>query len=464
MNFELDKQTIKDLEIFGNDKAPHSIFSFYNYTITIGGRKCLYDLMRFPTNDLDSIEQRRDTIKFIHDVEFELKINSSQFEFIDHYLNLNIDPLRNNFLDAYAGAFSYYIKQDNNYYIIQSGIKQLISLFRHLNKIITPLIKDTLPAELQAQIQQISALIKCQDMKEIFTPKEKISCIQLNRLDSLFRKKYKAELLNIIRIVYFLDACISVARAAREKKLSYPEYLTSSIPSVVIEGLYHPLLENAVPYDVNADIEKNLCFLTGPNMAGKSTFMKALGLSVYLAHLGFPVPASRMRTTVFNGVISTINLSDDRNLGYSHFYSEVKRVKQTALKIREQGNFLIIFDELFRGTNVKDAFDASLIIIRSFAKIAGCKFFISTHITEIAEELKDMDWIQFRYFDSHLENDRPIYNYQLLSGVSHERLGMQIIKNENIMDILNSITDKENQLPGESCQPADYFPGMNESA
>ncbi|HZL09370.1 MAG TPA: hypothetical protein VFC65_05185 [Prolixibacteraceae bacterium] len=103
----------------------------------------------------------------------------------------------------------------------------------------------------------------------------------------------------------------------------------------------------------------------------------------------------------------------------------------------------VIFDELFRGTNVKDAFDASLLIIKSFAKIKNCTFYISTHITEVAEEIKNINRIQFMYFDSELIEDNPIYTYKLLSGISHERLGMLIVKNEKIIDILNSISDNE---------------------
>lgn len=179
-------------------------------------------------------------------------------------------------------------------------------------------------------------------------------------------------------------------------------------------------------------------------MAGKSTFLKSVGLSIYLSHLGFPVPATRMKTTIYNGIISTINLSDNMNRGYSHFYSEVKRVKETALKIKEKRNLFVIFDELFRGTNVKDAYDASLLILKSFAKITNCTFYISTHITEVAEEIKNISSIQFMYFDSELVDDQPIYNYKLLSGVSHERLGMLILKNEKIIDILDSISETGN--------------------
>lgn len=174
-------------------------------------------------------------------------------------------------------------------------------------------------------------------------------------------------------------------------------------------------------------------------MAGKSTFLKSLGLAIYISHLGFPVPAKKMKTSVYNGIITTINLSDNINKGYSHFYSEVRRVKEVAIKLKDKNRLFVIFDELFRGTNVKDAFDASLLIIESFAKINESTFFISTHITEIAERLEKFSNIDYKYFNSELIDDKPVYKYELKEGVSHERLGMHIVRNEKIIEILDSI-------------------------
>src|SRR5665648_287986 len=134
MNFELDKQTIQDLEIFGNEKSTNSIFNHYNFTKTMGGKKHLNTLMHSPLTDIDELQQRRDTIKFIYDIEFELTINSGQFDFIEHYLNLNISALRNNLLDAYIQSISYKLNPINDYYIIKSGTKQLIFLFKHLDE------------------------------------------------------------------------------------------------------------------------------------------------------------------------------------------------------------------------------------------------------------------------------------------------------------------------------------------
>ena len=443
MNFELDKQTIQDLEIFGNGKSSNNLIHYYNYTKTIGSKKHLYGLMRSPLTDIAELQQRRDAMKFIYDIEFELTINSGQFDFIERYLNLNISVLRNNFLDAYIQSISNKLKPLNDYYLIQSGIKQLIFLFRHLDEKLKSLVDFTLPEGIVHHIREIQEFFRNQDIRKIITSKEKISCVRLNKFDNLIRKKCKKEVVEIIRIVYILDAYSSIAKAARINKFAFPEYLNESKPKLKITGLFHPFLENAVPYNITFDQTKNLCFLTGPNMAGKSTFLKSVGISIYLSHLGFPVPATRMETTIYNGIISTINLSDNMSRGYSHFYSEVKRVKETALMIKEKRNLFVIFDELFRGTNVKDAFDASLLILKSFAKITNCTFYISTHITEVAEEIKNISSIQFMYFDSKLVNDQPICNYKLLSGVSHERLGMLILKNEKIIDILDSISETD---------------------
>lgn len=443
MDFELDKQTIQDLEIFGNEKSPNSMFQRYNHTKTFGGKKLLYQLMLWPLTDLEKIQTTRDSIKFMYDTDFDLAINSVQFGFIEHYLNLNISALHNNFLDALVQSISNKIRPTNDYYVIQSGINQLIFLFRHLEEKLQATERITLPTEIDCLVQKVRALLKHQEFMDIITTKEGFSFIKLNRFDNLIRKKYKKEVVGIIKVVYCFDAYISIAKAARANQFSFPEYIPDLKPQTEITGLFHPLLENPVPCNINFCATKNLYFLSGPNMAGKSTFLKSVGLSLYLAHLGFPVPASQMKTTIYNGIISTINLADNMNKGYSHFYSEVKRIKETAIKIREKGNLFVIFDELFRGTNVKDAFEASQLIIKSFAKISNSIFFISTHITEIASEIKNISNIQFLYFDSKLVNDQPVYTYKLSYGVSHERLGMQIIKNEKIIDILNSISEMQ---------------------
>ncbi len=443
IEFDLDKQTIKDLEIFLDSRSVNSISNFYNQTKTIGGKNFLYQLMKNPTTDINELRQRTELIQFISKTDFELKINSGQLDFIEHYKRLNIAPLRNNFIDAFFQNLSYRIRPSNNYFIIKSGVQQLVYFLVELKERIEALNEAEIPEKLVSYQKIISKLIEKPDLKFLYTKRLKITNSKLNKLDNLFRKKYKNELREIIDLVYNLDTFISIAKVGKQKNLALPSYSNSTTQFLSIEEFYHPLLKNAVPYSCEMDESSNLCFLTGPNMAGKSTFLKSVGLSVYLAHIGFPVPAKKMTTSIYNGIVTTINLSDDINLGYSHYFSEVKRIKETILKIKEKKNLFVIFDELFRGTNVKDAFDGSLLIIKSFANISNSTFFISTHITEVAEEVKNNKNIQFKLFGSKLVNNIPTYEYKLENGISHDRLGMYILKNEKIIEILDSMTNEK---------------------
>ncbi len=132
--FDLDKQTIKDLEIFTDNSAAKSISNYYNQTKTFGGRKFLFQLMKIPVTDIEELKERTRLIAFLQETGFELKLNSTQFDFIEHYQRLNIAPLRNNFVDAFLQNLSYRINPNNNYYIIKAGVQQLAYLFIQLKE------------------------------------------------------------------------------------------------------------------------------------------------------------------------------------------------------------------------------------------------------------------------------------------------------------------------------------------
>ena len=173
-------------------------------------------------------------------------------------------------------------------------------------------------------------------------------------------------------------------------------------------------------------------------MAGKSTFMKSFAISIFLAHVGFPVPAEAMEFSVRNGMFTTINLPDNLSMGYSHFYAEVLRVKKVAQQVRQTPNLIIIFDELFRGTNVKDAYDATLAVTEAFTEIRNCTFMISTHIIEVGQVLKERcSNIKFVYLPTVMEGSTPVYTYKLKEGITNDRHGMIIINNEKIIEIIN---------------------------
>jgi DNA mismatch repair protein MutS len=179
-------------------------------------------------------------------------------------------------------------------------------------------------------------------------------------------------------------------------------------------------------------------------MAGKSTFMKSLGIALYLAHMGFPVAAQEMRFSVLEGMYTTINLPDDLNSGNSHFYAEVLRVKKIAKELGRDKNLFVIFDELFRGTNVKDAYEGTIAITKAFAGKQNCMFVVSTHIIEAGSVLKkSCRNINFVYLPTKMDHNFPVYTYRLEQGITADRHGMIIINNERILEIIRSRKNKK---------------------
>jgi DNA mismatch repair protein MutS len=219
--------------------------------------------------------------------------------------------------------------------------------------------------------------------------------------------------------------------------LCYPKINRDETKLIAVKQLRHIFINKPVPNDFYLSSSKNVAFLTGVNMAGKSTFLKSIAIAVYLVHLGFPVPADEMESSTFDGLISTINISDDLNEGYSHFYNEVRRVKAVAEKINDSKNLFVIFDELFRGTNVKDAHDASVLIIDRFSKISNCLFLISTHIVEVAEALSTNPNINFSFLKTTMIDGKPSFSHHLFPGITADRMGTWIVQNEGIIELLS---------------------------
>jgi DNA mismatch repair ATPase MutS len=214
----------------------------------------------------------------------------------------------------------------------------------------------------------------------------------------------------MLRYIYQLDVYMAVAQVALKHQFTFPQILSGQTGEMVIDGFYHPLLKNAVPNTLSINRDNNVVFLTVANMAGKSTFMKSLGIAMYLAHMGFPVAAKKKEFSVLDGIFTTINLADNLNIGASHFYAEVLRIKKIAKELGMGKKTFVIFDELFRGTNVKDAYEATIAITAAFAKKHKSVFVISTHIIEAGDMLREQCAnIGFKYLPTLMNGNQPVY-------------------------------------------------------
>jgi len=253
------------------------------------------------------------------------------------------------------------------------------------------------------------------------------------------RNEFRSQAFELIAIYGRIDAWYSMAVAMQKMKLVFPEFIDQPQPYIDASKLFHILLPTPTPYDVKLSHDNNFLFLTGANMAGKSTFIKAVGSTVFLAHLGMGVPAASMRLTRFDGLLSNINVVDNIIKGESYFFNEVQRIKNTIYKINDGKKWLVLIDELFKGTNVQDAMKCSSTVIKGLIRIKNSLFILSTHLYEIGDELKIYPNISFKYFETNVIGDQLVFNYQLKDGISNDRFGYLILKKEKVVDMLDKL-------------------------
>src|SRR5690606_8056219 len=159
----------------------------------------------------------------------------------------------------------------------------------------------------------------------------------------------------------------------------------------------HPLLPTPVPYNISFDAHRHFLLLTGANMSGKTTFMRALGVGALLAHLGMGVPADSMALSFLQGIITNMHVEDNLLRGESYFFAEVQRMKGTAQKISGAVPHLVLMDELFKGTNVHDAYECTRAVVEGLLRHPHHLMILSTHIHEVAHHFEERNDVLFAY-------------------------------------------------------------------
>lgn len=438
MSFIADKQTLEDLNLLGKFKQS-SIFSMFNKVNTTGAEKLLNDMFQNPLTEPEAINRRNAIFQYFQRKQLAFPFSNKQFSVVDNYLSGSGGSYYFTALLILAkkkllGA----VIRDEEFKNTQNNLQQTIALLNECKTFISQ-FSDDKGQPFHEEILAVKNILDDPRMEWLAAENNsRLSLTKMAGYDHLLRHKMQAALATVIKTFYLLDVYISVANLAQAKGFSYAQALPGKDNQLNATALSHPAIEKAVANPVSFHQKSNMIFLTGANMAGKSTFMKALGINVYLAHMGFPVAAKEMTFSVRNGIYSSINVPDNLNMGYSHFYAEVLRVKKVAEEVSSGKSLVVIFDELFKGTNVKDAYDATLAVTTAFSEYTACLFIISTHIIEAGEVLKEQDNIQMLYLPTIMNGNIPTYPYKLHQGISNDRHGMMIIKNEGILELLES--------------------------
>ena len=231
---------------------------------------------------------------------------------------------------------------------------------------------------------------------------------------------------------FSFEAWLSLSKSVVQHGFVFPSFESTTFS---IEGLYHPLLKNPVRNDITAT--RNVILLTGPNMSGKSTFLKSVSLCVYLGHAGLAVPAAKAVIPFFDNISVAINLTDSIVSGYSHFMTEIVTLKNVVQEASQGKKCFAVFDELFRGTNIEDALEISTATIKGLTKFTNSYFFISTHLHQLkaTEEIKNGK-VATWFVECRLDAGTPAFTYKLKEGWSDLKIGRILFEKEGLDKML----------------------------
>ncbi len=437
---ETDNTTLNDLAVFQREEE-FSIFNKLNLTRTVGGRERLRKNFSSSLKDITAIQNVQETLRLIIEKreEWPLTISNGSIMVIHKFYESILDKIPSR--PTPSSAYLYKLFHAADYSLAKYSTGHAFDFVKGIQKLISVFLTEDTPDNLKKVLQKASVLIEKHQLN-IISSNEKLSNLSMPEMLGLayyVRYHLKQNFEELIELYFQLDAWYGMAMAVREFGLVFPAFITSQKPELKVKGLYHLLLHEPVSYDIELNQQNNFIFLTGANMGGKSTFIKAVGGAVFLAHTGMGVPATSMELSLFDGLLSNINVEDNIIKGESYFYNEVQRIKKTILKINDGRKWLILIDELFKGTNMLDAIKCSTVVIEGLMKIKSSLFILSTHLYEIGEALREYPNINFKYFETGISDGQLTFNYRLLDGISNDRIGYLILQREKVVELLEKL-------------------------
>ncbi|APZ46011.1 DNA mismatch repair protein MutS [Polaribacter reichenbachii] len=226
---------------------------------------------------------------------------------------------------------------------------------------------------------------------------------------------YKHTVENWFEVVAYFDAQNSMANF----KFNHPKFVFPEISSekeiIKSTNLGHPLLNVDKRVDNDFIIDDEQFFIvTGANMAGKSTFLRTVSLSIVMANCGLPVCAEKFKYHPIK-LITSMRTSDSLTDDESYFYSELKRLKFIVDQIKTE-KYFIILDEILKGTNSKDKATGSKKFVEKLTKSKSTGI-IATHDVSLCELENEFSGIKNYYFDAEIINDELHFDYTIKNGV-----------------------------------------------
>ena len=471
-----------DIDLFGRG----SFFQYLNRTTIKTGKEKLASI--FTANSIDDIESKQNSIKELAEkpkwrqqfsatgslikVNTSIKIivnwlhqhsfftpNSMRFLpnafglvslglFLLSYLDLIPNSVIVTWFFIGLGITGIYIKKINNLYLHANKAKET---FKQYHQLLAFIEKETFTSEILKQ-QQKEIKSETKKASEIFLEFSKIldafdqrnnmiigifaNAFALRDLHHSYKIEqwihtYLEKVDSWFEVIAFFDAENSLANFNfNHPDFSFPN-ISSKKTTINAEDLGHPLLskEKRVTSSVTINTEE-FFIITGANMAGKSTFLRTISLSIVMANMGLPVCASSFKYAPIK-LITSMRTSDNLSEDESYFFSELKRLKFIVDTISKDSYFIIL-DEILKGTNSTDKAIGSRKFVQKLVA-SNSTGIIATHDLSLCEITNELPEVKNYYFDAEIINDELYFDYKLKDGICKNMNASFLLKKMEIV-------------------------------
>jgi hypothetical protein len=292
--------------------------------------------------------------------------------------------------------------------------------------------------EAETRMHSLASLVSALNARLNFMTSVAVNSFLLYDLQCVYRlEKWKAD--HAPQLETWLDTvsetevlCSWGTFAFNHPSFTYPTITTELTLSATALG--HPLLrpEECVTNDVLIGRNQRIQLITGANMAGKSTFLRTVGVNYVLALAGVPVCAKQFTCAIAN-LRSGMRTADSLKDHQSYFYAELDRLKSIMDELRQDKPLLVLLDEILKGTNSTDKLAGSIAMVRQLIP-HPCLALIATHDLALGElEKEHPDSVKNFCFEANIENDQLFFDYKLKNGLAQKMNATFLMKKMGII-------------------------------